>query len=330
MRFHPKEILFSPTGNCNLSCPHCANVRSTTALSQKLAKKFLVAGAKIGVNRVGFTGGEPFLALDFLCGVTAQAAGDGLLFGKIMTNAVWYRGESHLASSLKRLFEAGYDGDICVSVDAFHRQSLKKIAIFIKTAQAIWRRPDIVSIVYVTGRESATKKKLRRLTQLLKARLSGFDGTHPIIKSTDNNSGGAGLNLPYHIKIVKIDLSPVGKASKLKDPWDGRWFKEDYCRGPGNVFFIAPSGDVKPCCGYANDLAAFTIGNIRKDPPERLLKNFRKNEIIHAIFDRGLSGIRKRLETLKVAFPGKTSNHCCFCHYILTMVPKRTLLKCLD
>jgi len=272
MGFRPKEILFSPTADCNLSCPHCTNEKPKVILSKSTAIKFLRGSKRIGIDRVGFTGGEPFLALNFLCGIAAAAAREGFLFGKIMTNAVWHRDELHLGRTLERLFESGYDGSICVSVDAFHKQNLKKIARFIEMASAIWRRPDIVSIVYVTERESATKKKLHRLAQLLKARLSGFGGTHPVIKSTDNNSGRAGFpalgnrtggvppkrsdgveNLPYHIKIAKIDLSPIGNASKLKDPWNGRWFKEDYCKGPGGVFAVTPSGDVKPCCGYAND-----------------------------------------------------------------------------
>ncbi|MFH0764583.1 MAG: radical SAM protein [Candidatus Omnitrophota bacterium] len=320
MGFRPKEILFSPTGNCNLSCPHCANVKSAAVLPQKLAKKFLAASAKVGVNRVGFTGGEPFLALDFLCGVTAQAAGEGFLFDRIMTNGVWFRDEKHLRDSLTRLNESGYDGDICVSVDAFHRQGLEKTACFIETACAIWRRPDAISIACVRGaRENSAEKKLRSLARLLKGRLAGFGTNRPNIKSKT-----------LFIKIFNIDLSPIGKASNLKDPWDGRWFKEDYCEGPGNVFFVTPSGDVKPCCGYANDPAVFTIGNIRKDSPNAILKNFRKNRLLYAIFNSGLARIRRRLKRLGVIFPGKTGSHCYFCHYILTKVPNRVLEKCLD
>ncbi|MCX5686580.1 MAG: SPASM domain-containing protein, partial [Candidatus Omnitrophica bacterium] len=251
---------------------------------------------------------------------TAHTAKEGFLFDKIMTNAVWYRDKPHLATSLTRLNKAGYDGEICVSVDAFHRQDLKKTARFIETAQAIWRRPDVISIACVRGaHENSTRNKLENLARLLKGRLVGFETNHPNIKS----------KLTF-IKIFNIDLSPIGRASKLKDPWDGQWFKEDYCGGPGNVFFVAPSGDVKPCCGYANDLAVFTIGNIRKDSPRQILKNFRKNRLLCAIFDSGLAGIRERLEKMGVVFPGKTGSHCYFCHHILTRVPKRTLLKCLD
>ena len=75
---------------------------------------------------------------------------------------------------------------------------------------------DLISILYVTGKDSETKQKLSDLAGRLNGRLSGFGGDHPNIKSNK-----------LFIKITKIGLSPIGKAGKLKDPWDGRWFKDD-------------------------------------------------------------------------------------------------------
>ena len=328
MRFKPEEILFMPTADCNLLCPHCNVKRSKGALSAGLAKKFMLDCKSHGIKRIGFTGGEPFSsAPDFLFSVTEFAAKNGILFNTIMTNAVWFKDICELNRTLQRLFDARYDGSICISVDAYHKQSLKKVALFIKEACSVWRRPDIVSIAYVTGRDRVTKKKLQRLAGLLKARLSGFGGTHPVIKSTGNNNSRAPLKVPYHIKIAKIDLSPVGRALRLKNPWDGRWFKEDYCKGPGNVFLVEPSGDVKPCCGYANELKELTIGNIKKDGLPKLMKNIRQNEIICDIFDLGLQRLRERLRSRGIKFPGKTGNNCFFCHYILTKVPREALLR---
>ena len=177
----------------------------------------------------------------------------------------------------------------------------------------------MISIVYTTGKDDETKQKLSKLANFLNGRLSGFESDHPYIKSNK-----------FFIKIAKIYLSPIGKAKKIKDPWDGRWFKDDLCKGPGNVFFIEPSGDVKPCCGYASELAELTIGNIEKDSVSGLLKNIRHNLIIYDIFNSGLSRIRERLVKRGIMFPGKTSNNCFFCHYILTEVPQSVLLKCLE
>lgn len=305
--FRPEEVLFSPAADCNLSCGHCDIPRDGKTLSSGLAGKFLLGCKKVGVKRVGFTGGEPFLALDFLCALTKRAVEEGFLFDRIMTNAVWWRGENELKRSLIKLFNAGYDGSICVSVDAFHAQDIKKVARFIELAAHIWRRPDIVSIAYTSGaKDSRTKAKLDALNALVKKADSGI-----------------------FLRTFKVELAPVGKASRFKDPWDGKWFREDYCRGPGNVFFVMPDGSVKPCCGYATERRELSIGNIKKDSAEDIMRNLKKNRFVDAVFKRGLSRIRARLERAGARFPGKTLSHCYFCNYILTKVPKRILAKSL-
>ncbi len=317
MGFHPEEILFMPTADCNLFCPHCNVKRSRLALPVEAAKKFIRDCKHHGIKRIGFTGGEPFLAPDFLFSVTKFAVKQGCLFTTIMTNGVWYRDKASLKVIFGKLFRAGYDGSISISADAYHAQNLKRLAYFIDSAISIWRRPDMISIVYVTGRDAETKEKLSKLSGLLNARLSGFGGKCSAIKSIGIHSSRAGLNLPCHIKITKIDISPVGRALKLKDPWDGRWFKEDYCKGPGNVFLVEPSGEVKPCCGYASESGALSIGNIRKDPVAGIFKNIRQNRLVYAIFNSGLRHIGENLMRRGVKFPGKTSNNCFFCRYIL-------------
>lgn len=305
--FRPEEVLFSPTTDCNLSCGHCDIAGAGKKLSVRDADRFLLECKKIGVKRVGFTGGEPFLALDFLCALTGMAVREGFLFDRIMTNAVWWRYENDLKVALIRLYNAGYDGSICVSVDAFHRQDLKRIARFIELAFCIWRRPDIVSIAYTVGaKDRETGAKLNKLKAL--------------VKKADRE---------ISLKMLRIDIAPLGKASKFKDPWDGKWFEEDYCQGPGNAFFVMPDGDVKPCCGYANGRKELTIGNIRMDSGKNMMKNLRGNRFVYAVFNHGLSKIRKRLEGMGVRFPGKTGSHCYFCDYILTKVPRHILAKSL-
>ncbi len=307
MGYHPEEVLFSPTTDCNLICAHCDISQSKKVLSSDRAEKFLIDCKKLGIRKVGFTGGEPFLAFDFLCAIVKRAVKEEMLFDKIMTNGVWYKGKDDLKIKLARLYDAGYDGSICISVDAFHNQDLRKVARFIKTASSIWNRPDIVSIAYTAGvHDDVTKKKLKSLSGFIRKDIFKF------------------------IKTFKIDLSPVGRANKLKSPWDDRkWFKEDYCKGPGNIFFVMPDGSVKPCCGYATDSAELTIGNIKYGSAQELIKNARRNRFVSAIFNSGLTKIRKTLQAFGVRFSGKTTSHCYFCYYITTDLPKNLLNKCL-
>ena len=311
MAFHPEEVLFSATTKCNLACPHCDLAGSKAYLSASLARKFLVDCKKNGIKRIGFTGGEPFLAPDFLYSVTRFAVKNGFLFTRIMTNGVWYKNSRDLKATLQKLFKAGYDGSICLSVDAYHKQDVEKLAFFIKSVRSLWRRPDMISIVYVTGRETATKEKISRLAGLLNGRAFGFRSAHSHIRSAD-----------LFIKIGKIDISPIGKAGRLAKAWGGKWFKEDYCKGPGNVFFIEPSGEVKPCCGYASGSDALSIGNIRTDSVNRIIKNIRQNRFVCDIFNYGLSSMRDKLSKHGLRFPGKAGNNCFFCHYLLTEIPR--------
>ncbi len=320
MRFHPEEVLFSPTTKCNLGCLPCTIERSRATLPPRTAVRFLRECKRFGIKTVGFTGGEPFLAMGFLMALVKEAVKEDMLFDRIMTNGAWTSDKKTLVKALGALRDAGYDGSICVSVDAFHRQNLKKVALFIRTAAELWGRPDVVSLAYIGGaREGETKEKLTRLSALLKARLMGF-GTHrQAIRSGE-----------LFIALMTIALSPIGKASAIKDPWDGTWFKEDRCKGPGNVFFVMPDGNVKPCCGYANGLKELTIGTIKRDSMKDIMKNARENRFVSTVFRSGLAEVRRRLGRLGVRFPGKASNHCFFCRYVLTEVPREILERCLD
>lgn len=315
--FNPDEILFSPTTKCNLNCGHCGIEKHPSSLSIKTASKFIKECAKAKIKRVGFTGGEPFLAPDFLYAITKETVRNEMLFSRIMTNGVWFKSKKHLVTVLKKLFLAGYDGDICLSVDAFHNQNIKKIALFIKTAADIWNRPDIISIVSVKGtKEDKTRKLLRKLSHILNANSSIKFKQGDFIK-----------NNRFFIKIFYIDISPIGKAASLKNPWDGKWFKDDFCKGPGNVFFVQPDGTVKPCCGYSNDSDILTIGSIKRDTPKKLIINAEKNRFVSSIFKSGFHPIRRKLEKSGICFPGKTTNHCFFCYYLMHNIPKSILNK---
>jgi uncharacterized Fe-S cluster-containing radical SAM superfamily protein len=320
MAFRPDEVLFAPTGRCNLSCAHCDVPRSRKTLSTQAAERFLRGCKRVGIRRVGFTGGEPFLAPTFLIRTIAAAVREGLSFDRIMTNGVWWKSSRQLVRTLSRVAAAGYDGDICVSVDAFHRQDLRAVASFVETSVALWRRPDIVSVAYVVGAaEDRTRAALRKLAGLLGARLCGFGTGHCSIKSGT-----------IFVRLLRIRLSPVGRAERLKNGWDGTWFKDDYCAGPGNALFVLPDGNVKPCCGYATGSDRLTIGAIPHDSAARIVRKSRDNSFVSTVFDAGLGRIRRRLEAAGYIFPGKTTDHCFLCDYLLTNVPGVLLDKCLD
>ncbi|MGD0783602.1 MAG: SPASM domain-containing protein, partial [Candidatus Aminicenantales bacterium] len=254
----------------------------------------------------------------FLFAVAAAAARNDLFFDRITTNASWFKTPAELRRALKELRDAEYDGTFGVSVDAFHESDLGKVALFLRTAAGIWDRPDVAQILAVRGaRDRATTVRIRRLTRLLGAKIVTRCGRR-FIKAEY-------LLLP----LAMIDLVPVGKADGLRDPWRTAWFKEDYCQGPGQVLYVLPDGSVKPCCGYATDSERLTIGNIYSDSAERILRKAARNPYVRTVFERGLSRLRGRLAADGVRFPGRTDNHCFFCHHVLTAVEPAVLDRAL-
>jgi len=311
--FHPDEVLFSVTAMCNMRCGHCGVKKSGAILDAKAALRFIDSCADSRVRRIGFTGGEPFLAAGLLSRLIKRSVSRKLFFDRIMTNGSWFRSKHELVSVLKKIFRAGYDGNICVSIDAFHRQDLRKTALFIETAARIWGRNDAISIATIKGsREKESRERLTRLAKLLNASIKFYGPKHAAIKKSG-----------VFIKIFYVDLAPIGKAAGLKDPWGTKWFRDDLCEGPGNVFFVLPDGTVKPCCGYANDSGLLTIGSIKTDTPQKLIMNARNNRFVSEIFTKGLHSVRRSMERSGVKFPGRTKNHCFFCHYLLTEFPQK-------
>lgn len=314
----PEEVLFSPLDECNLRCRHCSAAPGKRRLPIATALRFLETCRGTSVERVGFTGGEPFLYPAFLEAVASRVVRLGLLFDRITTNAAWFKTRDELAAVLSRLRDKGYDGSFHVSLDSFHGRNIAKPALFIRTAAEIWNRPDASSILAVRGaRDEETRSLLEALAARLEARIVRGRG-RPRIESES-----------LLVAISAVDLVPVGQAEGLTDPWRGGWFKEDFCRVPGHVLFILPDGSVKPCCGYATDSERLTLGNIKRDSAARLIANARRNPFVRAVFERGLTEVRRRLIEKGAVFPGRTANHCLFCHHLLTQVPGRILDACL-
>ena len=90
-------------------------------------------------------------------------------------------------------------------------------------------------------------------------------------------------------------LAPVERAERLTGAWDGEWFAEDYCEGPGQALIVTPRGEVKPCCGFASDLDQLTIGNIYKDSVRTIIRRARKHPYVGKVFREGLTAIRDEI-----------------------------------
>lgn len=316
--FKPEEIIFAPTARCNLRCAHCHVGRGYSGvLGVKASVKFLETAARAGINRVGFSGGEPFLVPGFIAGISRATVGLDMLFGRLMTNGLWYRDRDDLNRVLSRVAESGFDGTIGLSADSFHGSTAKKLLPFIREVFRVFNRRDCLDITAVVPQPIA-KKTIDEANKLFASIAKGLGGNlewdragRPV-RVRDGNASmpdGEALSVP----INRIGLS----GGKEAEQWnDAGWFRDDFCEGPGQVLYVHPDGSIAPCCGFANERKELIIGSIYRDDAKTVINRARKMPVIRAIYNQGLGKFRQELERKGVKFPGKTADICSFCDYV--------------
>ena len=308
--FRPNYLSFAGTYQCNLTCPHCCvPIEWPDRLDIATALRFLEDAHAEGVEILGFTGGEPFLYPEFVIALTRRAAQLGFRFDKVMSNGVWHNDAAHLESVLVELRNAGFTGKLGLSVDKFHGTHTAKAVEFCRVARRVFNRDNIVSLSYASRHPDQGLEPVRELARELDAVVewSALLGRYLLVSQDDTIT----LNWNH--------LAPVERAERFTGAWDGHWFEEDYCEGPGQALIVTPKGEVKPCCGFASDLDQLTIGNIHRDTVRRIIRRARRHPYVGKVFREGLTAIRDEiLARDPTSLPAATSNHCYFCWYVLT------------
>lgn len=310
--FHPTEIIFSSTTACNLHCEHCFINRTPRKLEIADAVKLIESCVESGgqarpdgtllpvIDRIGFSGGEPFLYMDFLIEVTKAAISHDLMFDQIMTNGDWWQNESDLAATLQKLYDAGYDGKIGLSWDSYHGQTTDRMETFIRTVQEIFGE-DSINIQTVEEENKGGESLPLARTSLLTTPSAGDTPTTP----------------------PDIPVYTLPRTYTSDDPraWQARhWFKEDYCQGPGNILYVHADGNIAPCCGFANENPALFIGTIH-DSFETIMQKAAANPMIKICYEEGLShyrrhGLKKCLRSQGKKLPGTTGDICTLCDFV--------------
>jgi len=309
--FRPNYLSFAGTYQCNLACPHCCvPIEWPDRLDIAAATRFLEQARAFGIETLGFTGGEPFIYPEFLFALTRRGAELGFRFDKVMTNGVWYDDEPHLRRMLQALARAGFSGKLGLSVDKFHgTQHTDRLAIFCRTARRVFDRDTIVSLSYASR---GSDQGLEPVCDLAAA-LGGVVDWSAVLRRYLLVTPELTITLNWN------HLAPVERAERFTGGWDGTWFEEDYCEGPGQALIVTPKGEVKPCCGFASDLDQLTIGNIYRDNVRTIVRRARRHPYVGKLFREGLTAIRDEILARDPdALPGATSNHCYFCWWVLT------------
>jgi MoaA/NifB/PqqE/SkfB family radical SAM enzyme len=287
--FKPTEIIFVPTAQCNLHCKHCYVSRNNAEYDIKFALNFIEDCAQNKIDRISFSGGEPFLNLDFVIKICEKAVEKEMFFGNLMTNGVWWKDEFELKEKLDILADSGFDGKIAVSFDKFHGQNIEKITKFIEIVSKIFQYDNSLGFVCVRdGDDEKTREMLKNFKK---------------------------------ISVDWIDFIPQDFNDEKF--WQSeKWLKDDFCKGPGNIFYVHNNGDIACCCGYANEEKELILGNITTHNFVDLMKNAEENEFVKIVYESGFEREIAELERRGKVF-GKTDKHCLFCRKLIELRRKK-------
>jgi hypothetical protein len=308
--FRPNYLSFAGTYQCNLSCSHCCvPIEWPDRLDIDVALRFLEDAHGYGIRILGLTGGEPFLYPEFVLAICRRAAQLGFQFDKIMTNGVWFQSRTHLKGVLGQLTATGFSGKLGLSVDKFHGVETESLVEFCQVSRQVFGRDNVISISYASRAPDQGLEPVQALAKKLSGVIEWSDVLRRYLLVTPNLT----MTLNWN------HLAPVERAERFTGGWDGLWFQEDYCEGPGQALIVNPRGDVKPCCGFASDLDQLTIGNIYQHSAREIVRRARKHPYVGRVFREGLTSIRGEILSRDPdLLPGATSNHCFFCWYVLT------------
>lgn len=315
--FKPNEIIFALTDACNLACTHCTVSRKDMVLDIDLAKQLIDLCNEFGIERIGFSGGEPFLASDALAEIVRYVRERDLFFDRIMTNGVWYKTNDELEETLKKIFDAGFDGTICVSFDKYHQQTISKLVLFVETVFSIAETKENIELACVYDEDPCENKVLlENLAQCINGILEWDFIPYRIVDTLRLNQECETMfdSLGIHIPITHIMRSKSADTLAWNDT---EWFTDDFCAGPGNVLYVHADGTIAACCGFANEREQLIVGTL-KDSLSRILSNAARNPYIRWCYEQGLGTLRSVLETKGYTFPGKTRDMCGFCDFVCT------------
>ncbi len=331
--FRPEEIIFVPTQACNLRCAHCFVPKNAEKLNLEKSLAFLNDAIDGGVSQIGFSGGEPFLALDFVCAIVQKTVEKGAYFDRLMTNAAAFEGEE-MKAAIEKLFDAGFDGTFGISFDAFHAQIIETIASFINAVEEIYQERNHVSLVCTVHSNHADSQADAKTAAMLNELAAVLDLTAEADEKT-----GLPYALVYKDKLEtfmndgrEADIIPVETIDFIAEnpedesSWQSEtWFSEDFCAGPGHVYYIHANGDVAACCGYANECRPLILGNINSMSYAEISAAAAascKHGFLRTVYKTGLLKEAEKLEKQGHKFPGKgrTKDNCLFCRYLLQKV----------
>lgn len=274
---NPKIVGFEITSQCNLTCPHCfsaAGKRAHSDMTTAECQLVIDAMARIGVETIGWTGGEPLLRLDLE--ELIIYARDKRIKSTVTTNAVLL--DEKRARSLKesgiRVIQISLDGSTPERNFKMRRTTDEEFYKIIEAIR-ICRKLDLkLTIATLLGFENLDDApamiELAKREGFAAIRFCGYTpigrGKHKSIRERLDFSQGMERLLNF-IRDVQADDS----ITAIFDPGFGPvppGYSFHECMAGLETFYLKGNGNVYPCTNLLND--KFCVGNIRERSLEEI------------------------------------------------------------
>ncbi len=283
----PTKLGILPTLRCNCRCTVCAESSGpnlNTRMDARELRSLLDQARRLGIMLIHISGGEPMLIIDMLLDVMKYGKKHGMTFS-ITTNASFATSYEKAHRILKKLKNVGLV-EIRISTDSLHQQYVPLERAY----NCIRASLDIGMIVHVNVMYTRKKSNLRTIKELLE-RLDEDYGIEQrtVEKIYDEHLFRLTLENNRTIQIVYSGVKATGRAELILNEC-----LKSRCSVDSTIY-VFPDGHAEPCCGFAdakgNRLEALSLGNIKKDSLQDMIKNANQNIIILSLCRNGMSEI---------------------------------------
>lgn len=280
------------TNRCNASCAFCGlrcGPSGDQVMSLSLGRRLIDEAAALGFERVGVTGGEPFLVPNLMFELLEYAKEVGIPKRTVATNGFWGSwSEEKLEEAAERL--KACVTHVSVSHDAFHAE-------YVPT-ESVFRAADALA-----------EKKIECSIHV--ADVYGEKGAGPFMASLAERG-------MYRVFSV-YPLAPYGRAEDLpreifirSESWD-----TTSCNTCG-ILAVSPDGTLFPCCSLGSQDMKLCLGNVNTSSLSGLLAGTREMQVMNVLSDPESfrDFMRYAKEELGIELPEKVSCGCDLCYLV--------------
>ncbi len=249
----------SVTKRCNLNCTYCgAECEKDSELTKEEILKFVGTFAKLGIEKVRLTGGEPLVRSDICEIAEGISKTEGIKKLALTTNGVL------LAKYAERLKEAGVNA-VNISLDTTDKEQYKRITGFdlldkvyegIDEAERVGLSPIRLNAVLIRGQNDDQTEKLISIARDRKIDVR-FIELMPFSDAGDNErlviKGEEILAEFSYLKAVE-DNKKKGFERSVARYYTAEGFK-------GRIGFITPVSD--KFCGECNRIRLLSDGKVK-------------------------------------------------------------------